>query len=178
MHSSSHRATWETVAMRVSTALTALTATGAAGLGYAWLEARAFTLRSVTLPVLQEGTAPLRVLHLSDIHLLPRQGRKRRWLASLSALEPDLVVSTGDNLAAPDAVPALLEAHGALLERPGVFVLGSNDYWAPRPKNPARYLQRSGGPRRIHGQRLPTEELVRGFRDAGWLDLTNRRGSV
>jgi predicted MPP superfamily phosphohydrolase len=164
--------------MRVSTALAALTATGAAGLGYAWLEARAFTLRSVTLPVLQEGTAPLRVLHLSDIHLVPRQGRKRRWLASLAALEPDLVVSTGDNLASPDAVPALLEAHGTLLERPGVFVLGSNDYWAPKPKNPARYLQRHGGPRRIHGHRLPTDELVRGLRDAGWLDLTNRRRSL
>jgi uncharacterized protein len=164
--------------VRLSTALAALTATGAAGLGYAWVEARAFTLRSFTLPVLPEGTAPLRLLHLSDVHLVPRQRRKRRWLESLAALEPDLVVSTGDSLAAMDAVPAVLDSHGELLERPGVFVLGSNDYWAPRLKNPARYLQSNGGPRRIHGPRLPTQDLVDGFRAAGWLDLTNRRGTL
>ena len=164
--------------MRPSTALAALTSAAAAGLGYAWVEARTFTLRSSTLPVLPAGTAPIRVLHLSDIHLVPRQHRKRAWLASLAALEPDLVVSTGDNLVAQDAVPALLEAHGRLLDRPGVFVLGSNDYWEPRLKNPARYLLPQGGVKRVHGRRLPTEELVRGFCDAGWLDLTNRRGTL
>lgn len=164
--------------MRVSTALSALTTAAAAGLGYAWVEARTFTLRSFTLPVLQPGTAPIRVLHLSDIHLVPRQHRKRSWLASLASLEPDVVVSTGDNLAAADAVPAVLEAHGTLLERPGVFVLGSNDYWEPRLKSPARYLLPQGGGKRVHGERLPTDELVRGFRESGWLDLTNRRGSL
>lgn len=164
--------------MRLSTALAAATASGAAGLGYAWLEARWFTLRSFTLPVLAPGTTPLRVLHLSDIHLVPRQHRKRGWLRSLEQLQPDLVVSTGDNIAAQDAVPVVLEAHGSLLDVPGVFVLGSNDYWEPRLKNPARYLLRNGGPRRIHGERLPTERLVAGFRDAGWLDLTNRRGTL
>lgn len=164
--------------MRVSTALAALTTAGAAGLGYAWVEARTFTLRNFTLPVLEPGTTPLRVLHLSDIHLVPRQHRKRSWLASLARLEPDLVVSTGDNIAAADAVPALLEAHGDLLDRPGVFVLGSNDYWAPKLKNPARYFLPSIGGRRIHGERLPTDELVAGFRNAGWLELTNRRGSL
>ena len=164
--------------MRLSTAAAAVTAAGAAGLGYAWVEARWFALRSYTLPVLAPGTAPLRVLHLSDIHLVPRQHRKRDWLRSLERLEPDLVVSTGDNIASADAVPVVLEAHGSLLDVPGVFVLGSNDYWEPRPKNPARYLLRNGGPRRIHGERLPTDRLVEGFRSAGWLDLTNRRGTL
>jgi len=164
--------------MRVSSALAALTAAGAAGLGYSWVEARAFTLRSFTLPVLPPGAAPIRVLHLSDLHLVPRQHRKRDWLASLARLEPDLVVSTGDNLAARDAVPAVLAAHGALLDRPGVFVLGSNDYWAPRPKSPVRYVLPNGGRQRVHGERLPTAELVEGFRAAGWLDLTNRRGRL
>jgi uncharacterized protein len=164
--------------MRASTALATLTAAGAAGLGYAWAEARLFTLRSFTLPVLPEGTAPIRVLHLSDLHLVPRQRRKAGWLRSLSALEPDLVVSTGDTIAARDAIPAALEAHGELLERPGVFVLGSNDYWEPRLKSPARYLQANGGNRRIHGHRLPTDDLIQGFREAGWLDLTNARGSL
>jgi uncharacterized protein len=167
--------------MRASTALAALTTTGVAGLaglGYALVEARAFTLRSFTLPVLPDGTAPLRVLCLSDLHLVPRQRSKLEWVRALAGLEPDLVVSTGDNLAAADAVPAVLEAHGELLDRPGVFVLGSNDYWAPRVKNPARYLLPGGGTKWVHGKRLPTQDLVDGFREAGWLDLTNRRGTL
>jgi predicted MPP superfamily phosphohydrolase len=151
---------------------------GAAGLGYALLEARAFTLRHFTLPVLPTGARPLRVLHVSDLHLVPRQRRKADWLRGLAALEPDLVVSTGDNLAATDAVPAVLDAYGTLLQRPGVFVLGSNDYWGPRPKNPARYLLPAGGGRPIAGVRLPTRELVAGFTGAGWLDLTNSRSAL
>jgi predicted MPP superfamily phosphohydrolase len=164
--------------MRASTALAALTTAGAAGLGYALIEARSFTLRSFTLPVLPDGTAPLRVLCLSDLHLVPRQRSKLEWVRALAGLEPDLVVSTGDNLAAMDAVPAVLQAHGELLERPGVFVLGSNDYWAPRLKNPARYLLPGGGTKRVHGKRLPTQDLIDAFRTAGWLDLTNRRGTL
>jgi predicted MPP superfamily phosphohydrolase len=149
-----------------------------AGIGYATLEARAFTLRRFTLPVLAPGSRDVRVLHVSDLHLVPRQRRKAEWLRGLAELEPDLVVSTGDNLAATDAVPAVLDAYGRLLDRPGVFVLGSNDYWGPRPKNPARYFLPSGGRRRIIGTRLPTHELVAAFRQAGWLDLTNARGRL
>lgn len=164
--------------MRPTTAALAVLAVGAGGLAYSTWEARAYTLRRFVLPVLPAGRAPVRVLHVSDLHLVPRQRHKLEWVRSLAALEPDLVVSTGDNLAAQDAVPAVLSAYGDLLDRPGVFVLGSNDYWGPRMKNPARYLLPSGGRRRIIGDRLPTSELVAGFRDAGWLDLTNRRGTL
>jgi predicted MPP superfamily phosphohydrolase len=165
--------------MRLQPLARGLGAAGAAvlaGVGYATLEARAFTLRRFTLPVLPAGSPSLRVLHVSDLHLVPRQRRKAAWLRSLARFEPDLVVSTGDNLAAMDAVPAVLDAYGDLLRRPGVFVLGSNDYWGPRPKNPARYLLPQGGTGRVIGVRLPTSRLVEGFREAGWLDLTNRRG--
>ena len=164
--------------MRASTALAAASAVGAAGLCYSLIEARAFTLRSFTLPVLPDGTSPVRVLCLSDLHLVPRQRGKLEWVRALAGLEPDLVVSTGDNLAAMDAVPSVLQAHGELLDRPGVFVLGSNDYWAPRLKNPGRYLFADSGSKHIHGRRLPTDDLVAGFRAAGWLDLSNRRGTI
>jgi uncharacterized protein len=157
--------------------LAGLAAVGA-GLGYAALEARAFTVRRFSLPVLPTGSRPLTVLHVSDLHLVPRQRGKAGWLAGLADLRPDLVVSTGDNLAAVDAVPATLAAYGRLLERPGVFVLGSNDYWGPRPKNPARYLLRGGGPRRVTGTPLPAGRLVEGLVEAGWLDLRNRRGEL
>jgi predicted MPP superfamily phosphohydrolase len=163
--------------MRRSTLPLAVLGAGVAGLGWALAEARAFTLRRFTVPVLPAGSPPLRVLHLSDLHLVPADRGKQEWLRGLAALEPDLVVSTGDNLAHAQAVPAVLAAHGRLLERPGVFVLGSNDYYAPRPKNPARYLRPHGG-RQVIGRRLPTEDLVAGLRAAGWLDLTDRRGRL
>src|SRR5215213_5076179 len=141
------------------------------------VESRAYTLRRFELPVLPAGARPLRVLHLSDLHLTPWQRRERAWVRDLEQLEPDLVVDTGDNLAHPKSVPIVLDALGPLLERPGVFVLGSNDYFAPRPKNPARYLAPDRG-RRVVGRRLPTQDLVRGLTDAGWADLTNTRTTI
>ena len=69
-----------------------------------------------TLPVLAAGARPLRVLHISDLHLTPSQHSKQRWVAGLAALEPDLVVNTGDNLAHPRAVPAVIAALGPLLD--------------------------------------------------------------
>ena len=111
--------------------------TGVAAVAYGvGVERRRWTLRTATLPVLAEGARPLRVLHLSDLHLTPGQESKKRWVAALAELEPDLVVNTGDNLAHPRAVPGVLAALDPLLSRPGVFVFGSNDYFGPRPKNP------------------------------------------
>jgi predicted MPP superfamily phosphohydrolase len=149
-----------------------------AGVAYAVTERRAYTLRRFTLPVLPPGSTPVTLLHLSDLHLVPRQKHRIDWVRSLAELDPDLVISTGDNLAASDAVPAVLEAHGELLARPGAFVLGSNDYFSPRAKNPARYLLRNGGRSRRYGPDLPFGELVAGFEEAGWLNLANRRGSL
>jgi uncharacterized protein len=162
--------------MRATTLPLAGLIAGAAGLGWSLMEARAFTLRHAEAPVLPSGSAPLRVLHLSDLHLVPRQRAKLEWVRSLASLEPDLVISTGDNLAAVDAVPAVLSAYGPLLDRPGVFVLGSNDYFGPTMKNPAGYVLPSLPRRRVFGERLPTAELVTGLSSRGWLDLNNARG--
>lgn len=154
--------------------LAGIGATAAAGLAYsAGYEVRAFTLREATVPVLPVGAQPIRLLHLSDIHFTPRQRRKAAWLSSLAALRPDLVVVTGDFLAHRDAVPGVLSAMGGLLDVPGAFVFGSNDYYAPRPKNPARYLFDDDG-RRIHGAELPTESLRSALVGRGWVDLDNR----
>jgi predicted MPP superfamily phosphohydrolase len=153
-------------------------AVGAGGLGYASLiERNAFTLRRFSVPVLPPGSAPIRVLHLSDLHLVPRQTRKIEWVRNLASLEPDLVVNTGDNLAHLEAVPAALRAMEPLLERPGVFVLGSNDYFAPKPRNPALYLT-SQHARRTTASPLPTSDLVDALTGAGWLDLTNARSGL
>jgi predicted MPP superfamily phosphohydrolase len=154
-------------------------AAGAAGLAYsAGYEVRAFTLRTVEVPVLPPGHRPLRVLHLSDLHLTPGQRRKQRWLRSLADTRPDLVVNTGDNLAAQDVVPVLLGSLGPLLDGPGVFVFGSNDYFAPSVRNPARYLLPDNGRRHVHTPKLPFEDLRAGLVSAGWLDLNNTRGRL
>ena len=143
-----------------------------AGVAYSLWEARQFRLRRVTAPVLEPGAEAIRVLHLSDLHLTPRQSAKVEWLERLAALQPDLVVNTGDNLAHPDAVESVLEALDPLLDLPGVFVMGSNDYYGPVWKNPARYLMPDSGGR-VFGEPLPWRELVDGFTARGWVDLDN-----
>jgi predicted MPP superfamily phosphohydrolase len=146
---------------------------GAGLTAYALWEARQYTLRQVTVPVLPAGAGPLRVLHLSDIHLVPSQQRKLEWLSGLALLRPDLVVDTGDNLAHQQAVPALVDALGALLDVPGVFVHGSNDYFSPTFRNPLRYLLPDDGRRRTDVPQLPWRDLSARFTGAGWQDLTN-----
>jgi predicted MPP superfamily phosphohydrolase len=140
-------------------------------------ESRAFTLRCATMPVLPAGAKPLRVLHLSDIHMTPSQSRKQEWVRSLADLEPDLVVNTGDSLAHLEALPPVLDALGPLLDVPGVFVLGSNDYYAPTLRNPLKYLLPDDGARNTHTAKLPWQDLKDAYAGAGWLDLTNRRVS-
>jgi uncharacterized protein len=152
---------------------------GAAGIGYAaGVEVRWFALRRATAPVLPPGSEPLRVLHVSDLHLTPRQQRKQAWVRRLAALDPHLVVNTGDNLAHQHSVPAVLDAFRGLLDVPGVFVLGSNDYYAPSVRNPVRYLLPDDGQRNTHTPRLPTDALRTGLSERGWVDLSNRRASL
>jgi uncharacterized protein len=145
-----------------------------AGVGYASvIERNAFVVRELTVPVLTSGSSPLRVLHISDIHMRPNQRHKQSWLRELASWKPDLVVNTGDNLAHPKAVPAVVQTLGDLLSLPGVFVFGSNDYFGPRPKNPLSYVTNPG--HRVQGQPLPWQDLRAAFTERGWLDLTHNR---
>jgi uncharacterized protein len=165
--------------MRGSGLFGGLAVVGAGTLAYsAGYEVRAFRVREAELPCLPAGSAPLRVLHVSDIHMTPPQRAKQEWLQGLADLQPDLVVNTGDNLSHRESPPYVIAALGKLLDVPGVFVFGSNDYWGPVLKNPLRYLLPSGGDLRIRGPRLPHGELQSAFTDAGWLDLTNATGAL
>ena len=168
--------------MRLATAIGATLGTGlATGTGltaYALWEARQYTLRHVSMPVLPESADPMRVLHLSDMHVVPSQHKKLDWIRSLASLKPDLVVDTGDNLAHRQAVPAVVNALGTLLDLPGVFVHGSNDYYEPRLRNPLGYLLPDSGKRQTNVPELPWRDLSASFSKAGWVDLTNPRTSV
>ena len=149
-------------------------AAGGATFAYASLiERNLFTLRRVDVPVLEPDAEPLRILHLSDLHMMPDQRRKQAWVAALGGTDPDLVVVTGDNMADPASVPGVLRALDPLLNVPGAFVFGSNDYRGPRWKNPLHYLL----PEREYrqGADLPADDLRAAFVDAGWADLNNAR---
>jgi uncharacterized protein len=167
------------VRLRTLIPLTAA-AGAAAALGYAGIvERNWFVLRRFEIPVLPPGTGPLRVLHISDAHLTPGRKRLRSWIRALEDLDPDLVVNTGDSISHPQAVEHFLDSLGPLLDRPGVFVLGSNDLYAPEPFNPARYLLGpSSRKRRKKSPDLPWEKLRDGMAEAGWLDLNNQKGRL
>ena len=92
------------------------TVAGAGLTAYAAWEARQYTLRRVEVPLLPPGARPVRVLHLSDLHLTPGKRRKQEWVSGLSTLRPDLVIDTGDNLAHAASVPVVRDSLGPLLD--------------------------------------------------------------
>ncbi len=161
----------------LSKAAGAVVAVGAGALAWSLVEAQSYVVRQLTAPVLDPGSKPVRILHVSDLHLTPTSTRRVNWVRSLARYRPDLVVNTGDNLAHVDAVPVAMHALEPLLDFPGVFVHGSNDYFAPRFKNPLTYVRRPTEVRE-DAVALDSEALTRGFTNAGWLDLNNARGEL
>ena len=136
-----------------------------------------YEIRQVEIPILPPGQKPIRVLHFSDLHLTPARKSEITDIQSFINLAPDLVISTGDFLAHSDAVPVALSALDKLLDLPGLFVFGSNDYYAPKPKNPLKYLLPNHG-KRIHGNDLPWPELDTGLQKRGWLNLNRSRATI
>lgn len=151
---------------------------GAATAAYAhFIELNNFQVRRETLPILPAGSPDFKILHISDMHMIPGQAQKTAFMHSLAELEPDLVINTGDNLSHLDGLPALLEALDPLLDFPGVYVPGSNCYFAPVPKNPARYLWKKNTGDEANDQTravLPTQVMHDAFDARGWVGLINR----
>ncbi len=154
----------------------ALTALGAGAATAAWattVGAHDFTVRYTTARALAPGSNPIRVLHLSDIHLAPWQHRKIEWLESLADLNPDLVVNTGDNVGHNDVLPQLRRALSPLAGVPGVYVHGSNDHMAPTPRNPLKYFM---GPSKSNKEPtlLDVDQMDAFFTDElGWHAIDN-----
>jgi predicted MPP superfamily phosphohydrolase len=136
-----------------------------------------YALREAEIPVLPAGHSPIRILHFSDLHLTPARKTEIADIKSFANLAPDLVISTGDFLADMKAVPVVLDALDNLLDIPGLFVFGSNDYFAPKPKNPLKYLLPDHG-KRIHGVDLPWPELDSGLQHRGWINLNRSRATI
>lgn len=162
------------------TALGLTAAAAAVGLYSAAVEPILFTVRRQRLPLLPEGREPIRILHISDLHQTVWQRRKPAWVRGLRRqLRPDFVINTGDNYGGRTR-EIVLDSLDELLDVPGAFVLGSNDFWGPKLKNPARYLL---GPSKVHRAHtdppnLDVEGLVGEFTDRGWAQLDNRSAVV
>jgi predicted MPP superfamily phosphohydrolase len=153
-------------------------AIGAGVLTYSSLyERNKFGVRHDSIDVLKPGASSIRVLHLSDIHLAPWQNRKIEWIRGLASLRPDLVIVTGDSLGHAKSVPALTRALSVFKGTTGVFVHGSNDYFAPRIPNPFTYLFRPSEPDQ-DGKRIDTEGLDALYASLGWLDVDNASAQV
>jgi uncharacterized protein len=141
-----------------------------------FVERRRYRLVRHRLDILPAtALGPLTVLHLSDLHFVRRDPGKAAFLAGLPAA--DVTVVTGDFLAEPEAiettVAAVHEVRGRLASW---FVLGSNDYFVPRPLNYLAYFRGKRKPRRA--ERGRAADLVSQLRADGWDDLTNVRRDV
>ena len=147
----------------------------AAAVAWPLVEPHLPVLRRLRLPVLAAGAAPVRVLHLSDLHLLERHARRARWVRGLTTTRPDLVVSTGDHLSSVGAIDLLADTLGALTAdgTPGVFVPGNNDWFTPVRPRLGTYLW--GAERRAREPDLPWGLAAAALVDAGWVDLRQRR---
>lgn len=158
---------------RGTSIVTAVVAAGAAA--FAWgslIERNAFTLRRVSVPVLPAGARPIRVLHLSDLHMAPWQRRKQNWVRALAELHPDLIVDTGDNLGHAEGLTGIKRAFEGFAGIPGAYVWGSNDYFGPQLKNPFRYFRASTHAKKS-GTLLDRAALKAYFDELGWQDLDN-----
>lgn len=140
------------------------------------IEHRWYRLRRYRVAILPaEGPRTLTVLHLSDLHFIRDDIKKTRFLEGLPTA--DVTVVTGDFLAEPEAVEtavaALRPTRGRLASW---FVLGSNDYYAPRPLN---YLAYFRAHRKRRSARLGrAAALVTQLSADGWDDLTNVRREI
>lgn len=141
-----------------------------------FVERRRYRLVRHRLDILPAtAAAPLTVLHLSDLHFVRKDPGKTAFLAGLPAA--DVTVVTGDFLAEPEAVETTVAAVRATRGRlASWFVLGSNDYYAPKPLNYLAYFRGARRPRRaVRGRSV---DLVAQLTAEGWDDLTNQRRRV
>ena len=137
----------------------------------------AYKVRRTILPLLPKGSSDITILHFSDLHLRPSQKRKIADIKSFINLKPDLVITTGDFLAHKDSVGSVISALDELLDLPGFFVFGSNDYYGPKFKNPFSYLQKDHGERKL-GNKLPWQSLQKKLIKRGWKDLNHNKVKV
>lgn len=148
--------------------LLAILAFPVALLSYAVLIGRLnFQVRALKLDL--GVSQPFTILHISDLHFRKGQRKKSKFLNKLAKLNPDFVINTGDNLGGVNQEEATAGALAALLEKPGGFVFGGNDYRGPVAKNPLGYLFKPSSKKKSAA--LDSQKLTELF--SNWADLNN-----
>jgi predicted MPP superfamily phosphohydrolase len=161
------------------TILVAMAAVGAFCVAYGVLVGRrAYATVRYRLDILPAaGPEALTVLHLSDLHFTDRDRRLRAFLAGLP--RPDVAIITGDILGGPEGVEMAVDALRPVRGRVASwFVLGSNDYYVPKPINPFGYFRPMAHRRRRRARVSRWKELSALLRAEGWTDLSNVRSLV
>ncbi|MEW6060269.1 MAG: metallophosphoesterase [Actinomycetota bacterium] len=161
----------------LATILIAILAAGALCVAYGvFVERRWYRLARYRLDILPAaGPDRLVVLHLSDLHVTAGSDRLARFLAGLPAA--DVTAVTGDIVGEPEAVEeAVAILHTARGRLASYFVLGSNDYYVPKPLNYLAYFRK--GRRRRGARRGRAPELVAQLEADGWTHLKNARRLV
>jgi uncharacterized protein len=140
-----------------------------------FVERRWYRLVRYRLDILPaEVPGGIDLLHLSDLHMVRGDHRLARFLASLP--HADVTVITGDMVGDPESVEFVVESLRRVRgRRMSVFVLGSNDLYAPLPANYLRYFVPARRRRRRTGRRGRAGDLVRLLEADGWIHLKNRR---
>jgi uncharacterized protein len=166
--------------MRAARVVAAAAAAAGACVAYGFVEARRYRVRRHVVPCLPPGTAPIRILQVSDTHMQASNTRLRAFVESLASDEYDLVISSGDMLGGPDSVELVAGALNTLRATSArLFVLGSSDYYSPRLRSYVKYLRRPGSTRRRRKRtRNRTEEFRRILIEDGWMELTNRQVEI
>jgi len=139
----------------------------------ALIERNWFALRTHRVPCLPPGSAPVKILHISDLHFRRGQRRKGEFLARCGATRPDLVVCTGDFLDAPGGIDVAVRAMRGLKPSAALYVLGAHDYYASTPSNPLRYFAGPSNRRPPKGRPLEWRDLVAKLSHEGWRLLRN-----
>ncbi len=157
--------------------LIAILAAGALCVSYGvFVERRWYRLARYRVDILPaEGPDKLTLLHLSDLHVTAGSAKLARFLAGLPAA--DVTAVTGDIVGEPEAVEEAADMLRPVRGRfASYFVLGSNDYYAPKPLNYLAYFRK--GRRRRGAKRGRAPELVARLEADGWVHLKNVRTCV
>lgn len=137
-----HRAGYARRVKRLAILLAICAAAAMSLTGYSFWEARRDPVvreASISLPGWPAGTAPMRVVLISDVHIgTAAMGPERlsRIVAQINALRPDLVVIAGDFIFghAPDSAerigaPMVAPLAGLRARLGVVAALGNHDHW-------------------------------------------------
>ena len=94
-----------------------------------WIEVTNIEIRT---PHLKAGAPPLRIVHLSDLHIDEFGYREKRALEIVKRLDPDIIVLTGDYTNFWERYPDVQRFMKGLHARYGVYAVHGNWHMGPR----------------------------------------------